>query len=154
MKKIICAIFVLGLLGCNTGSPRVESDGINVDTVSAWDMYQEYTANEISADSRYSKKWIVIKGVVGTIAKTDDGKETYLTIVGGGGNDHNEVLAQCFLTEEAIKQVSSINGRTAIAIKGYNVGKKVIKTNESKLRLNYMALHECSIVLISNDITF
>lgn len=78
------SVFVIAALACGGGSRRSESVASTPATihVTATDLFNAYTSNEIAADQRYKGKVATIEGRVDSIGK-DIMDTPYLTLATG-----------------------------------------------------------------------
>ncbi len=125
-----------------------------VDTISAFRLQRKYESNEVSADNQYTNKPIVVKGIIGTIAKSDDGSFTYITVTAGGSSKYPEVLVQCILSAKCIAQIANVQSGMPIAIVGMNLGKKIVERNGSDIKLHHLLMTECVIVSTDDNMMF
>ena len=115
IKKILLAIFILGLIGVCTGiymwnkkAPKAEdAKGL---AISATDITKAYTADEKSANAAYLDKVLELSGSINEVSKNQDGA---VVVVLESGDPMAGV--QCTMRE---KTVSLAKGQNII-IKGF-----------------------------------
>ncbi len=114
-----------------------------IRTISAIQLQNEYETNEINADDKYTDKTLIVTGIVKSVAKTNNGSETYLII---SDDYHPYSQVQCFLSQKGIKQAASLDINREVSVKGYCQGKKIVTIDGKDQRLNYPVLAHCIIV--------
>jgi DNA/RNA endonuclease YhcR with UshA esterase domain len=121
-KKIIIGILVLGMLGAFVAYKMYNKPHVNVAeastdiSISAEKILADFSADEITANSKYLEKIIEVKGVVSELnIEKEKGIITLKT-----RDDFGSVL--CHLSEEATKEMSVLIEGQTITVKGICTG--------------------------------
>jgi DNA/RNA endonuclease YhcR with UshA esterase domain len=121
-KKIIIGILVLGMLGAFVAYKMYSKPHVNVAeastdiSISAEKILADFSADEITANSKYLEKIIEVKGVVSELnIEKEKGIITLKTM-----DDFGSVL--CHLSEEATKEMSVLIEGQTITVKGICTG--------------------------------
>jgi DNA/RNA endonuclease YhcR with UshA esterase domain len=121
-KKIIIGILVLGMLGAFVAYKIYNKPHVNVAeastdiSISAEKILADFSADEITANSKYLEKIIEVKGVVSELnIEKEKGIITLKT-----RDDFGSVL--CHLSEEATKEMSVLIEGQTITVKGICTG--------------------------------
>lgn len=96
MKKIILAVAVLALAGCDDTTTTTQSDAVTeapaaseeVAEVTAEELWAAYDKNELAGDQAYKDKTIVVTGVLDSI-ESGLGDTPYLTLRAGDEYNFN-----------------------------------------------------------------
>jgi len=103
----------------DTDTAIVESQAASY-RLSATELYNEYSSNEVAADSKYQGKVVVVSGRVQSIGK-DIMDNAYIVLGGGGFLDG----VQCMFTEGQESSVARLSKGQQVVIKGEVAGRIV-----------------------------
>ena len=88
-------------------------------TVSAYEIYQAYEANEVAADLKYKEKVIQVSGVVESIG-TDFMDTIYVSL--SVGDEYEISSVQCFFADSHKADAASLSKGQRVTIKGLGDG--------------------------------
>ena len=88
-------------------------------TVSAYEIYQAYEANEVAADLKYKEKVIQVSGVVESIEK-DLMDTIYVSL--SVGDEYEISSVQCFFADSHKADAASLSKGQRVTIKGLGDG--------------------------------
>ena len=88
-------------------------------TVSAYEIYQAYEANEVAADLKYKEKIIQVSGVVESIG-TDFMDTIYVSL--SVGDEYEISSVQCFFADSHKADAASLSKGQRVTIKGLGDG--------------------------------
>ncbi len=124
-KRHLLSLFVLVLFGLlAVGSIDTEEDTKKVQSqapsyrLSANQLYSEYEANEVAADSKYKGRVVVVSGTIQDIGK-DIMDDAYIVIGGEGFLDG----VQCMFTKGQQSSVARLSKGQHVTVKGEVSGK-------------------------------
>ncbi len=114
----------------NTQSNQTKTEEV-VAKVTALQLYSEYEANEVAADSKYKNKLIEVSGTISNIGK-DVLDNPYVTLQ---GDSTTFFSVQCMFKKSQQEQLTSLSKDTEISLKGRVSGKMM-----------NIIINDCSIV--------
>lgn len=122
IKKIIIGILILGSLGAFVAHKIYNKPHVNVEkasadiVISANKILEDFSTDETTANTKYSKKIIEVKGVISdTKIEKEKGIITLKT-----NDDFGSVL--CHLSEAATKQMGALKEGQIVTVKGICTG--------------------------------
>jgi len=113
----VFALLAAGSIDTDSDTKTVQSQAPSY-TLSADQLYYDYNANEISADTKYKGKVVVVSGTVQNIGKDILGS-AYIVIGGKGFLDG----AQCTFTKAEESSVAHLGKGQRVSVKGEVSGK-------------------------------
>jgi hypothetical protein len=123
----ILGLFVLMILGSALGSgddrpttsSPAASDPVEVEAISitASQLYQEYSDNQIAADAKYEDQWLEVSGTVASIGK-DILDDMYVALE--TGNLFGSV--QCMFEDSELDKAAALSEGQSITMIGKNDG--------------------------------
>jgi DNA/RNA endonuclease YhcR with UshA esterase domain len=122
IKKIILGILILGIVGAFVAYKMFNKPHVNVANtksdifLSADKILNDFSANEITANSKYLEKIIEVKGVISEL--NIEKKKGIITLK--TTDDFGSVL--CHLSEEATKEMNALIEGQTITVKGICTG--------------------------------
>ena len=111
------AVLALGSLDSDSDTKKTQSQSPSY-TLSADQLYRDYSANEVAADSKYKGRVVVVSGTVQSIGK-DITDEAYIVVGGGGFLDG----VQCMFTKGEQGAVARLSKGQRVTVKGEVSGK-------------------------------
>lgn len=114
---IVFVILAAGSIDTDKDTQKVQSQAASY-TVSANQLYSEYNANEVAADSKYKGKIIIVSGTIQDIGK-DIMDNAYIVIGGKGFLDG----VQCTFTKGEQSSVARLSKGQQVTVKGEVAGK-------------------------------
>jgi hypothetical protein len=110
-------VLAVGSTDTDTDTQKVQSKAPSY-TLSANQLYNEYSSNEVAADSKYKGKVVIVTGTIQDIGK-DIMDDAYIVIGGGGFLDG----VQCTFTKGEQSSVARLSKGQQVRVKGEVAGK-------------------------------
>ncbi len=116
---VLTAFLVLawGSTDTDTDTQKIESQDVSF-TLPANQLYSEYDANEVAADTKYKGKVVIVTGTIQDIGK-DILDDAYIVIGGRGFLDG----VQCMFTKGEQSSVAQLSKGQQVRVKGEVAGK-------------------------------
>lgn len=124
MKHVasLIVLIVFGILSFGSADSDTDTQQVQTQvpsyTITAGQLFQEYDANEVAADSKYKGKIVIVSGIILDIGKdiTDD---AYIVVGGSGMLDG----VQCSFTESQQSSIAKLSKGQHVSVKGEVDGK-------------------------------
>lgn len=123
----ILGLFVIVILGSALGSgddrptsstsATTETEEVEAISITARQLYQEYSDNEIAADAKYENQWLEVSGTVQSIGK-DILDDMFVSLETG------DIIGsvQCMLEDSEFEKAAALNEGQSITMIGKNDG--------------------------------